>query len=109
MTNSYGITEREKEHLKKTIKNCVYCNVKLKEYSHTKCGDKETIEHIDNDDLNPLHKFNIVLCCNSCNSSKKAKKLCDWLELDYCKRKNINRRTITNKKVREFIKKHCPK
>ena len=92
------------EKLKKRDKSCAYCNIKLKWYPNTKGtpGDKATLEHIDNDEYN-LSESNIVLSCNSCNASKGTKKLSDWLKLDYCKRKNINEKTIKNVIVRKHL------
>lgn len=68
----------------------------MKEYPHTKGtpNDKATIEHIDNNETN-ISEFNIVLCCGSCNKSKREKKLSDWLESPYCKKRGISKKTIT--------------
>ncbi len=37
---------------------------------------------------------NISLCCMSCNASKGAKLLEEWLGSDYCKRNNINKDSV---------------
>jgi disulfide oxidoreductase YuzD len=52
-----------------------------------------TWEHIIND-ASIITRKNIARCCASCNSSKGTKKLTDWLESNYCKKKNINENTV---------------
>ena len=37
---------------------------------------------------------NIARCCSPCNSSKGKKLLADWLQSNYCKKKNINKDTV---------------
>jgi len=94
--NKWGIPYSIEEKVKKRDKFCVYCHIKLKEYSRTKGtpGDKATWEHIKND--GPNSESNVVRCCCSCNASKGTKKLSDWLESSYCKKKNISKKTIAN-------------
>jgi 5-methylcytosine-specific restriction endonuclease McrA len=94
--NKWGIPNWLEEKVKKRDKFCVYCHVKLKEYPRTKGtpGDKATWEHIDNN--GPNSEFNVVRCCSSCNASKGTKKLSDWLESSYCKKKKISKETIAN-------------
>jgi hypothetical protein len=38
---------------------------------------------------------NIVRYCGAYNASKGAKKLAEWFESEYCKRKNINEKTVS--------------
>lgn len=52
-----------------------------------------TWEHIIND-ARIISRENIARCCVSCNSSKGTKKLSDWLESDYCKKRGINGETV---------------
>jgi hypothetical protein len=71
--------------------DCVYCGIKLinkisKGQSRKNAG---TWEHIINDS-SIITRENIARCCSSCNSSKGTKKLQEWLDSDYCSRKNIN-------------------
>lgn len=40
----------------------------------------------------------------SCNASKGAKLLKDWLKSDYCKRKNINENTVAEVVKNALIK-----
>jgi hypothetical protein len=36
----------------------------------------------------------IARCCAACNSSKGRKKLADWLQSSYCKKRGINEDTV---------------
>jgi 5-methylcytosine-specific restriction endonuclease McrA len=73
-------------------KNCIYCGVVFDaKNNNRKC--KPTWEHIVND-AKIINSDNIALCCASCNASKGAKELSKWLESDYCKRRNINHKTV---------------
>lgn len=71
-------------------KNCVYCRIK---FSNDARSTKASWEHIINDE-NIINIENIALCCISCNASKCAKLLHDWLQTEYCKRKGINAETV---------------
>jgi len=95
--NAWKIPAWLEEKVKKRDKLCVYCHVPMKEYLHRKGTPigKATWEHVDNDEGN-ISESNIVRCCSSCNKSKGAKKLSDWLESPYCKRNKINKKTIAN-------------
>lgn len=55
----------------------------------------ESWEHIDNDPL-VITAENIVLCCGSCNSSKGARSLADWLESPHCKSRGIDTATVAD-------------
>ena len=74
--------------IRKRDKKCVYCGIKFSQEIHP------TWEHIINDE-NIITFENIVLCCRSCNSSKGQKLLKDWIETEYCKKKNISYNTVT--------------
>ncbi|MDD2907976.1 MAG: HNH endonuclease [Candidatus Gracilibacteria bacterium] len=76
--------------------NCVYCGVV---FDKNDFKNKATWEHIINDE-NIINISNIALCCASCNSSKGSKELSEWLKSNYCKKKNI-----TSKSVSDVIKK----
>ena len=93
--NSWGIPTRLETQIRKRDRRCVYCHIVLKEYPHARGvpKNKATWEHIDNDDLRSAR--NIVRCCGACNSSKGAKKLLEWFESEYCKKKNINESTVS--------------
>jgi hypothetical protein len=95
--NKWVISGRDEAEIRKRDKRCVYCDVKMKAYQKARGvpRDKATWEHIDNNDSNPKHLINIVICCGECNTSKSAKKLLEWFESEYCKQNNINERTVS--------------
>jgi hypothetical protein len=71
---------------------CVYCGTDFRHTSKTR-KDKGSWEHIINDtSITTLE--NIVICCGSCNSSKGTKSLNQWLQSEYCRRRNINKDTV---------------
>lgn len=102
--NRWGIPDWLEKKIRDRDKLCVYCHIELKEYLDIKGTpkDKATFEHLTDEDL-PLED-NVVMCCGSCNSSRGAKELPDWLESLYCKKKKISRETI-NPIVWELLRK----
>lgn len=96
MSNNWNIPGWLETKVKDRDIDCVYCNVKMKEYPRAKGtpGDKATFEHIDND--GPPSEANIAMCCASCNSSKGVKKILDWFDSPYCKERNIGRKTVAD-------------
>jgi hypothetical protein len=52
-----------------------------------------TWEHIIND-ASIVTRENIARCCFACNSSKGTKKLSDWMQSSYCKKRGINKYTV---------------
>ena len=81
---------------------CVYCAVAMinsVELGQSRCL-LATWEHIIND-ASIVTRENIALCCSSCNSSKGAKNLSDWLDSPYCKRNGITQNTVA-----EIVKAH---
>ncbi len=92
MANRWAIPNDVENHVKKRDRNCVYCGVEFTENNLSR-KTNPSWEHIINDiRINGLD--NIALCCISCNASKGAKLLEDWLESDYCKRKEITVHTV---------------
>lgn len=92
MASKWGIPlEVEKEVLKRDIK-CVYCGIHFGENQDER-KNRPSWEHIVND-IRINGTDNIALCCISCNASKGAKKLEDWLESNYCNKKNINKNSV---------------
>ena len=71
---------------------CIYCAVSFSTPT-TRRGDRPSWEHIVNDE-SIVTLANIARCCLSCNASKGAKLLRDWLQSPYCLRKNICEATI---------------
>lgn len=87
--NSWNIPGWLETEVRKRDTHCVYCGIK---FNKNIKKDSATWEHIVND-AQIINKKNIALCCCSCNASKGAKELSDWLTSDYCKNKVI---TIEN-------------
>ncbi len=87
MANRWGIPKDVEEIVRKRDTACVYCGVKFSNDNTTRAS-KPSWEHIIND-IRINGTDNIALCCISCNASKGAKLLEDWLACDYCKKKNI--------------------
>ena len=64
-------------------------------------GNVATWEHIIND-ASIISRENIARCCAACNSSKGSRKLSDWIQSSYCKKRGINKDTVA-KVVREAL------
>jgi len=104
MSNKYGIPEKDEEEIRARDKTCVYCHKAMKEYSGTKGtpADKATIEHLHND--GPFdEKSNSVICCGSCNSSRRNKELLAWFKTPYCIERSINKETVAES-VKEYVR-----
>ncbi len=98
MANRWGIPKNVEDFVKKRDSKCVYCGAMFSDINESR-KSKPSWEHIVNDiRINGID--NISLCCMSCNASKGAKLLEDWLKSDYCK---INE--ITVESVAEVVKK----
>ena len=89
--NRWNIPQALENEIIYRDKNCVYCGVKF-----GICGtrkSKQSWEHIVNDER-IITRENIALCCMSCNSSKGAKLLEDWLNSKYCLERNITKYSV---------------
>jgi len=93
--NKWGIPNRLEAEVRKRDKKCIYCSVLMVEKPPDGGSRKNvaTWEHIIND-ASIVTRENIALCCVSCNSSKGAKKLKDWLQSKYCKDRGISEQTV---------------
>jgi len=93
--NNWGIPDWLEMEVKERDKTCVYCGIKMIEKmpSHGTRKTVATWEHIIND-ASIVTRENIARCCVACNSSKGTKKLTDWLESAYCKKRGINKDTV---------------
>ena len=100
MANRWGIPLDVENFVKQRDVVCVYCGVEFSEDTMTR-KTKPSWEHIVND-IRINGTDNIALCCKSCNASKGAKLLDNWLESDYCKRKEITITTVA-RVVKEAI------
>lgn len=92
MANKWGIPIEVEKHVLKRDLFCVYCSVDFS-INHASKKTKATWEHIVND-IRITAKENIALCCTSCNASKGAKLLEDWIISSYCKTKGITRDNV---------------
>ncbi|PLK46948.1 HNH endonuclease [Uliginosibacterium sp. TH139] len=90
--NRWNIPEWLEKEVVARDARCIYCGI-----TFGSCGtrkSKSSWEHIVNDER-IITRENIALCCMSCNSSKGAKLLQDWLtNSKYCDRKGINENTV---------------
>lgn len=101
MSNIWGIPKETEEFVIKRDLCCVYCGIDFS-INHESRKTKPTWEHIINDvKISSIN--NISLCCTSCNASKGAKSLLDWLKSPYCISKGINEKTVA-KVIQEAIK-----
>jgi hypothetical protein len=92
MANKWGIPKEVEEYVLKRDFLCVYCGVDFS-INHESRKTKPSWEHIVND-IRISTIDNISLCCNSCNASKGAKLLEDWLDRKYCKTRGISMETV---------------
>jgi len=93
--NNWDIPDWLEMEVKERDKTCVYCGIKMIEKMPSN-GTRKTVatwEHIIND-ASIVTRENVARCCVACNSSKGTKKLSDWLESAYCKKRGINKDTV---------------
>lgn len=93
--NRWRIPDRLEEEVKERDKTCVYCGVWMIEQVPLRGSRKAvaTWEHIIND-ASIVSRDNIARCCVACNASKGTKKLSDWIQSSYCKRRGIGNDTV---------------
>jgi len=90
--NNWNIPDWLEREVKDRDRSCVYCRIEFGSSQETR-KSLATWEHIVND-ARVINRENIARCCFSCNSSKGTKKLSDWLESDYCKKRGITKDTV---------------
>jgi hypothetical protein len=74
----------------------------MKQYPQSMAASGATIEHFNND--GPLKKkYNVAICCRSCNSSKETLRLSAWFKTPYCREKKIDEKTVS-KPVKEYMR-----
>lgn len=90
--NRWNIPDWLEAEIRDRDRICVYCRV---EFTWSKESRRAiaTWEHIIND-ARIITRENIARCCFSCNCSKGAKKLSDWLESAYCQKRGISKQTV---------------
>ena len=93
--NNWGIPDWLEEEVKARDKTCVYCGIQMLE-KMPRSGPRKAVatwEHIIND-ARIVTRENIARCCVACNSSKGTKRLSEWIESAYCKKRGITRDTV---------------
>lgn len=105
--NRWGIPDRLEREVKERDKTCVYCDTQLIDRMPPGGPRKSvaTWEHIINDAC-IITPENIARCCVPCNSSKGTKKLTDWIQSSYCKKRGINKDTVAEV-VKEALRAHA--
>lgn len=98
--NNWGIPDWLEKEVRERDRTCVYCDIQLIERMPPRGPRKAvaTREHIINDQ-SIVSRENIARCCVACNSSKGTKKLSDWIQSSYCRK-----RGITKDMVAELVK-----
>jgi hypothetical protein len=93
--NRWGIPNWLEEEVKERDKTCVYCGIAMIQQMPPSGPRKAvaTWEHIIND-ASIITYENIARCCVACNSSKGTKKLLNWMQSSYCKKRGINKDSV---------------
>lgn len=111
MANKFGIPLEVEKAIRSRDKCCVYCKKKMKLYGGMigSPKDKATIEHLNHKPPfyvdEGLKTESIVICCQSCNSSRGAKLLVKWFDSKYCKQRRINEKTVA-RPVTAYLRKN---
>jgi hypothetical protein len=111
MANQFGISRQDEEAIRVRDKACVYCHKTMRTAEEVKSGvggrrDQASIEHLNF--CGPfyikdgLRLEDIVICCGSCNSSRRDRRLWDWFRSKYCVKRNINAETVADP-VRNYL------
>jgi len=89
----YKIPDEVVKYVARRDRFCVYCKLKFRIGGRSR-KNLASWEHMDDDSEKNPKLWNVALCCGSCNASRGPKGLKDWFDSAYCRRKNINRRTV---------------
>jgi len=102
--NIWGIPDWLEREVKERDKACVYCGIQMIEQTPPRGPWKAvaTWEHLINDE-SIVTRENFARCCAACNSSKGTKKLSDWIQSAYCKKRGISKDTVAEV-VKEALK-----
>jgi hypothetical protein len=121
METKHGIPQKELDEIVKRDTNCAYCGKKMiYPWNSKNRSDSATIEHLNHKkDWESVSDYVrkgwpvaeiIVICCGSCNYSRRDKSLRDWFKKDYCKGNNSMNKKIDEESVglvvREYIDKY---
>jgi len=101
--NRWSIPDWLEREVTERDRCCVYCGVAFGS-SPTGRKARVTWEHIVND-ARIVTRENIARCCASCNASKGAKDLADWLTSTYRQGRGITSETVSEVVRRVFVSK----
>ena len=99
--NNWNIPDWLEREVKDRDGKCVYCGIAFGSSMKTR-KSMATWEHIIND-ARIINRDNVARCCFSCNASKGTKKLSDWLESDYCRKRGITKDTVAEVVKRALV------
>jgi hypothetical protein len=108
MVNAFGIPDDIERSIRARDTVCVYCGGTMKQHPRTRgCPkDKATIEHLNFEGPfywdEGLQSEDVVICCQSCNASRRDKPLPVWFESTYCLARGINAATVAAP-VKEYL------
>jgi hypothetical protein len=109
--NKFGIPSEIESALRRRDVVCVYCRGDINPYPRTKGSpkDKATIEHLHFDGpfywADGLEACDLVICCQSRNSSRGAKTLGQWFASSCCIERNISPSSVAPP-VRDYLRRH---
>jgi hypothetical protein len=105
--NHWDIPDWLEREVKERDKTCVYCGTQIIEQTPPRGPLKAvaTWEHIIND-ASIVTRENIARCCVACNSSKGTKRLSEWIQSSYCKKRGISKDTVADV-VKEALRVHA--
>ena len=90
--NRWNIPDWLEREITERDTSCVYCGVGFSPAKGQHAA-RASWGHIVND-ARIVNRENIAKCCVSCNSSKGAKDLLEWLYSKYCLTRGINADTV---------------
>lgn len=89
----YDIPDRVVRLVARRDKSCVYCKLKFRIGTRNR-NSLASWEHMDDYSVKNPKTWNIALCCGSYNTSRGPKGLAEWFDSAYCRKNDINRRTV---------------
>ncbi len=91
--NRWKIPKELEKEVRARDTHCVYCGISFG--STPGKGSLRSWEHIINK-AEIRTRENIALCCRSCNSSKGAKVVADWLKIRILQRRGIDSECVAD-------------
>lgn len=112
MANVFGISPEDERKLRARDTRCVYCGKVMQTFAEIraasgKLSDQASIEHLNREGpfyvKDGLRTEDVVICCRGCNSSRGARELLVWFEMEYCVSRKINGDTVAEP-VKKFLR-----